>query len=53
MVEPAESAVETRLREFLAGELHRAEVDYPQVVVAGARGAGRGGRSSWGRSSWA
>lgn len=39
MVEPAESAVETRLREFLAGELHRAEVDYPQVVVA--RGPGR------------
>ena len=42
MVEPAESAVEARLREFLAGELHRAEVDYPHVVVAR-----RPGRRAW------
>jgi hypothetical protein len=44
MVEQAaESAVEARLREFLAGELHRAEVDYPPIAVVGAMGR----RSRW------
>ena len=29
----SESAVETRLRAFLADELHRAAIDYPQITV--------------------
>jgi hypothetical protein len=37
MVEPAaEGVVETRLRAFFAGELHRAEADYPAIAVVGA-----------------
>jgi hypothetical protein len=42
MVEQSESALETRLREFLAGELHRAQTDFTQIHVAQATR-----RSSW------
>ena len=42
MPEPAESAIEARLRAYLAGELRRAEIDYPQTAVLE-----RTGRRSW------
>jgi hypothetical protein len=34
----SDTPVEARLRVFLAGELHRAELDYPQMVVVGPSG---------------
>jgi len=39
MIEQAEdSAVEARLRDFLAAELHRAELDYPRIAIVRASG---------------
>lgn len=36
----AEISAETRLREFLASELHRAEIEYPQLTLVGTKGRG-------------